>query len=336
MNACTILITGSGGFMGSHIVNEALKRNLNTFAGVRSTSNRKHLTHPDIKFAEFDLSSPSQIRSALNKIMESYGSLDYIIHNAGITKSLDEHSYFTGNTYTTKNLIDVINEAGIKLKKLILVSSLAAYGPGDPVSMAPIKSEHSPAPVTSYGKSKFLAEQVVMQRCPAPWAIIRPTAVYGPGEKEIFAFFRLVNWHIYPVLYTKNQQLSFIYVKDLARAILDVTLSSHINKSYFVSDGSTYSSMAFGDYVKKHLGKRTLKVKVSGNTLNFLAHTLERIYSTSKKTPGLNVAKAKELTSLNWNCDIIPLMNDVGFMPEYNLENGIKETIEWYRQENWL
>ena len=336
MNSPTVLITGASGFIGGHLVTEALKRDTHVFAAVRATSSKKYLTDPRIKFAQFDLSSTLQITAAIDKITHEPGPIDYVIHNAGLTKSVTEEGYFNANTYNTKNIISVLTDSGIRLKKFILVSSLAAYGPGNPVSFEPVKNEHQPEPVTSYGRSKLLAEQVVMRQSKSPWAIIRPTVVYGPGEKEIFAIFNLINRHIHPVLVNKNQLLSFIYVKDLARAIMDVTLSGHTGKSYFVSDGNAYKSNAFGEHVKTCLGKRTLKVNITGKMLNLIAHTLERLYSPSKKFPGLNVAKAKEMNSLNWLCDTTPLYTDTGFLPQHNLEQGIKETVEWYKREKWL
>lgn len=332
----TILITGSSGFIGGHLVNEALNRGLRVCAGVRASSNRKYLTDARICFSEFDLSSSGQTTTALKNLAALHGNIDYIIHNAGLTKALDEKEYFNSNAYNTKKLIDAINDSGIKPKKFVLISSLAAYGPGNPVTFLPVTNEHRPAPITSYGKSKLMAEQVVIQQQTLPWVIIRPTAVYGPGEKEIFALFNLINKRIHPVLLNRNQQLSFIYVKDLARATVDATLSPHANKSYFVSDGHGYSSKAMGRFIKAYLKQSTLDIPLPSALLNVIAHTLERFYSVSKKTPALNVAKAKEMNSLNWLCDINPLTRDTGFIPQYNLESGIKETIDWYKKEKWL
>jgi nucleoside-diphosphate-sugar epimerase len=63
---------------------------------------------------------------------------------------------------------------------------------------------------------------------------------------------------------------------------------------------------------------------------------MERLYGVFNKIPALNVDKIKELTALNWGCDIKNIQNDFGFVPQFGLEQGLNETINWYRKNNWL
>lgn len=130
--------------------------------------------------------------------------------------------------------------------------------------------------------------------------------------------------------------MTFIYVKDLVRVILDAAVSSHSERAYFITDGQTYTGDAFGEYVKKHLGKKTLNIPVSGSMMKFIARTLELFYSFFGKTPGLNAEKAIELSCLNWVCDISPAVYELGFKPRYTLEQAIQETASWYKMDGWI
>lgn len=332
----TILITGASGFIGSFLVEEALSRGMNVIAGVRPSSSKKFLADARITFLELNFTSVAAMSSALAEAAIRVGKIDYVIHNAGITKAPKEEDYIEINARFTQNFLEALIQAKIKPKKFVYMSSLAAYGPGDPLTREPIKNEHIPAPLTAYGKSKLQAEKILMSGNEIPWVIIRPTAVFGPREKEIFALFKIINFHLHPWISVKSQKLSFIYVKDLARVVLDAGISPLSCKSYFISDGQTYTGNVFGEYVKKAMRKRALNIPVSGGMMKIIARILGLIASITGKTPGLNSEKAVELSSINWTCDISPAVSDLNFKPRYTLESAIQETALWYKKEGWI
>ncbi len=332
----TILITGASGFIGSFLAEEALDRGMKVIAAVRGTSSRKYLQDNRIVFVELDFSSAANLAGKLEKLVSEFGKIDYVVHNAGITKAPKEDDYLEINTRFTQNFLDALIRAKAIPSKFVYMSSLAAYGPGNPVTMEPIKDKHIPAPLTAYGKSKLLAENAIKARQDIPWAIIRPTAVFGPREKEIFALFKIVNRHLHPWIRVKNQKMSFIYVKDLVRAVLDAAVSPLSARSYFISDGQTYQGNVFGEYVKKVLGKKALDIPVSGKLMKAIARLLEMLTALVGKTPGLNSEKAVELGSVNWTCDISPAVTELNFKPHYTLGSAIEETAVWYKKEGWL
>lgn len=336
MKVPVILITGSSGFIGSFLVDEASKRNMNVYAGIRKGSNTKYLAHQNIHIVEFDFSSTIKVSNLLREIEEKEGSIDYIIHNAGITKAKNKQEYIEVNTNYTSNFIFAICNSLKCTPKFIYMSSLAAYGPGNPLTLEPVNNSSTPAPVSKYGKSKLMAEKHIISQNVIPWLIIRPTAVYGPREKEIFTIFNMVNKGFQPGIKNNCQRLSFIYVKDLVSAIIDLTLSSNINKAYFISDGTTYTNKEFGEHIKDILRRKTFKISLTPKTMKLIAYILELIYRFKGETPGFNREKVDEMTENNWICDIQPLDVDIGFKPNYDLKKGIAETITWYEKEGWL
>jgi nucleoside-diphosphate-sugar epimerase len=327
-----ILITGANGFIGSFLVEEALRRNYDVYAGVRAKANTKFIADKPIHFFRMDFSDPK----ALARTMSEGPWFDYIIHNAGLTKSQKKSDYDLVNNQYCQNFIDAIAGSGKKPKKFILVSSLAAYGPGDPDSLAPVKLEDHPQPITAYGRSKLAAEKYLIAARPFPYLIFRPTAVYGPREKDLYLYFKIINRNIETYIGAPIPYLTFIYVKDLVRAIFAGVESEVNDKAYFVTDGKVYDGKLLAHFIKQHLGKKTIRLSVPIPLVRSIAATLEFFYGMSGKTPILNYEKINELSVTNWQCDVHPLQQDLNFKADYDLNLGIYETVKWYKEEKWL
>jgi nucleoside-diphosphate-sugar epimerase len=330
-----ILITGASGFIGSFLAEEALARGLNVFAGIRSSSSRKYLQDPRLRFAEIDFSSASSIRKFLEEKKKEGVTFDYVIHNAGVTKARKKEDFYTVNCDYTKNLADALISSGSIPEKFVYISSLAAYGPGDPVSMKPVMLSDRPQPVDEYGRSKLKAEQYLKELDVLPWLLIRPSGVYGPRERDYFVYFQTISRGMEPYIGYKPQILTFIYVRDLVRLILDATLSGMVHRAYFVTDGREYDSREFAVITKKHLNKKTFKFTVPSGIVGGIAWTMEKLFSLGGGMPTLNTDKFRIMKATNWKCETAPLA-DFGFEARYNLDQGVKEVLEWYKKEKWL
>ena len=328
-----ILITGASGFVGSCMVETFLSKNptYEIHAGIRSTSSRVYLTDARIRFFELDFTNTKKLTEQCRQ-----HKFDYIIHCAGVTKADKKKDYFRGNSEYTQNFIQALIDAEAVPEKFVFLSSLAAYGPADKRPRGYVMEEDEPWPITAYGESKLDAERYIEQLENFPFLIFRPTAVFGPREKDIFTFFTLLNKHFEPYIGFKKQELTFIYVKDLAELIVKATFSDKVNKSYFVSDGSVYSTYDLGRIGKRLLNKKTISIKVPTTLVRGIAYVNELIVKLGGKSPPLNLEKVKELESLNWKCDIRALKTDFNFQPKYDLERGLEETIKWYKENDWL
>jgi UDP-glucose 4-epimerase len=331
-----ILITGASGFIGSHLVEEGLKRDYTVYAGVRRTSSREYLEDSRIHFLEFDFSSMDKILKTLEDCQNRGIGFQYVIHAAGITKAGKKKDYFRVNAQNTQNFIQALIQAGMVPGKFIYLSSLAAFGPGNPETMQPIMLSDTPKPIELYGKSKLEAEKYIRSLDSFPWIIIRPTGVYGPREKDYFVFFKTINRGLETYIGSRQQILTFIYVKDLTRLIFDALRSSITGKSYFISDGREYDTKTFAVIAKKILKKRTIKITVPPIIVKQLAFSLEKIFRLWGTIPTLNTDKYRVLSSTNWRCETEPLQTDFGFIAEYDLEKGIRETIDWYKTQHWI
>jgi len=327
-----ILITGASGFVGSFLVAEALSRGLEVYAGVRKTSSRKYLQDERIHFFEVNFADVEGMAQQLKD-----QNFDYIIHNAGVVGAPKRAIYFRVNCELTQKFIEAIEKADFNLKKFTYTSSLAAYGPSSNSNLADfVKETDTPKPITTYGQSKLKAEHFLKNKANLPWLIIRPTAVYGPRETDIFSFFQIVNRHLETYIGFQKQQLTFIYVKDLVRLMLDATLSEQQQKTYFVADGDIHPAQDLGKYARQFLQKKTIKIHVPTALVSGIAFLAESFGKVTGNMPTFNLEKVAELKSLNWKCDIQPIQKDFGFKANYDLEKGLKETLEWYKKEGWL
>jgi nucleoside-diphosphate-sugar epimerase len=325
-----VLITGASGFVGYHLIEEALKADLEVYAAIRPSSDQSHLSEFHIQYVNLNYNDVSALTQALED--KQY---NYIIHAAGTTKAKAKADYELVNAAYTRNLAIAALEANINLEKFVFVSSLAALGPITDLS-AEIHDDTPPRPVTNYGASKVLAEQYLSEFKNLPLVTIRPTAVYGPREKDLFILFNSINKGLEPHIGRFKQQLSFVYVKDLVKVIVKALTVPDVHKAYNISDGKVYDRYALAAYSRKALNRKTFKFHLPVSLVALLASIMDFVYANSKNTPTLNKEKMAELTAINWACSITNATRELNYVPEYDLEKGVMQTIKWYKLNNWL
>ena len=323
-----VLITGASGFVGYHLIEQALACGYEVYAAVRRSSSVDHLKGFEVSYTHLNYADVDALRK---DIVEN--GYDYIVHASGTTKAKSLKDYNLVNAEYSRNL--ALATVGTQVKKFVFVSSLAAIGPLDHVN-GQITANQQPNPVTSYGISKLEAEKYLKAIEGLPLLTIRPTAVYGPREKDIFILFNSINKGLEPYIGQFDQRLSFVYVKDLAAVILKALDSTLTHQSYNISDGLVYDRFALANYTKTILSKKTFKFHIPSVIVRLLASLLDMLYAKSTATPALNKEKLAELTAVNWNCDIEKARMELGYTPEYNLEQGLSQTMQWYKANKWL
>jgi UDP-glucose 4-epimerase len=324
-----VLITGASGFIGYHLIEEALKNNLEVFAAVRKSSKTDHLNSFDIQYTYPDF---NEVASLKRDILEK--QYDYIIHAAGITAARSEQEYNDVNAGYTRNLALAVQESGIQLKKFVLISSLAAVGPLNTLEGI-ITEGTPPRPITAYGRSKLLGEVNLKAFPELNYTILRPTGVYGPRDRGILIFFKQVSKGIEPYIGRVEQQFSFIYVADLAKAAIKALYAGN-HKTYNLSDGNFYDRYQLGNLTKAILNQKTLKFHLPVNFVKFIAYLSQKYCYLSNRPAILNIEKLSELIAVNWYCSIGEAKADLGFSPGYNLQSGLIETLNWYRLNKWI
>lgn len=332
-----VLITGASGFIGSFLVEGGLDRGMNMWAGIRPTSSRKYLTDTRIRFAELDLANPERLKEQLALHKQLHGGWDCIVHCAGITKCHNRDGFDKGNYVATRNLVEILQTLDMVPGQFIYISSLSVFGPVHEQDYTTIGEQDVPCPNTAYGMSKLKTERYLQGLYNFPWVIFRPTGVYGPRECDYFLMAKSIKRHLDLTAGLKRQDLTFVYVKDLVQAVYLAIRHEVKLRTYFVSDGRVYASRTFSDLIQKELGSPwVVHIKCPLFMLKTISVLVGALLNSLGRNSTLNRDKYKIMKQRNWRCDIMPLIDELDYHPEYLLEKGVKETIAWYKKEGWL
>lgn len=318
------LVTGGTGFVGSHLLEHLLRRGDLVRALVRSPDKARGLGLEGIEWVRGDLDD----LPALSRAAEG---VDVVYHVAGLVAARNEAEFQRVNVEGTRHLLEAATPFG---PRVVLVSSLAAGGPSVPGR--PLTGSEPPRPVSAYGRSKLGAEALV-QGGALPWTIVRPPAVYGPRDQEMYRVFRSAQLGIAPVLGTGSQELSLVYGPDLAEAIIAAGTSSQTPGGiYYPAHPDVITSERLVRRVAGQLGRgvRVLRIpEVVGRSALQVTGALARL---ADKATILNADKANELFQAAWTVDPTPLTEATGWRAAHDLDAGIARSIAWYRGAGWL
>ncbi|MCD8292978.1 MAG: NAD(P)-dependent oxidoreductase [Prevotellaceae bacterium] len=333
----SILITGASGFIGSFLVEGALERGMKVWAGVRRTSSRAYLKDKRVRFLELDFARPDILAKQLAAHAAKEGKFDYIVHCAGVTKCADKRDFERVNFTQTKCFVETLQALEMVPRQFAFISTLSVFGPVREHDFTPISEEDTPRPNTAYGQSKLKAEAFLQGLEGFPYVIYRPTGVYGPREKDYFLMAKSIRRHVDFSVGFSRQDLTFVYVKDIVQAVFLGIEKQVCRRAYFLSDGKVYASRTFSDLLRKELGNpRVLRLTCPLWLLRLISLIAEGVAKCKKGTSTLNSDKYNIMKQRNWQCDIAPTVNELGYSPAYDLARGVKEAVAWYKEEGWL
>ena len=328
-----ILITGASGFIGSFIVEEALRQGFETWAVVRKSSSRSFLQDERIHFIELNLSSEEQLKEQLKE-----HQFDYVVHAAGVTKCLHKEDFFRINTESTKNLVRALIALQMPLKRFVYISSLSIMGAiREEQPYQEIRESDKAQPNTAYGKSKIEAEEWLDTVKGLPYVILRPTGVYGPRERDYFMMAKSIQAHTDFAVGFKQQDITFVYVTDVVQAVFLALEKGQTGRRYFLSDGEVYQSSTFSDLIRKELGNPWwIRITAPIWLLRVITFCGEYIGHMTGKVTALNNDKYYIMRQRNWRCDIEPARQELGYEPKVKLAEGVHRSIQWYKENGWL
>ena len=327
----TILVTGSTGFIGARLLQYLAAEGVKVRIFLRVESEAGVL--PDgVEVVRGSFSDPESLAQAVRGV-------DRLVHLAGVTKAIDESGYDAGNVMPVKNLFSAIMKHNPGLKRFIYISSLTAGGPASE-GIRGVKESDPPHPVSAYGRSKLRAEmlcQEYAQRIPV--TVVRPPAVYGPGDKDVLQVFLMLARGVLVLPGSaETQRFSMIYVDDLGEGIMMAARSLQaVGHIYYIT---SHCSLSWDDVVaaaKPALGFSKIFRFTLPQPFVFLLGTVIGAAGSLLGKPALiSRDKAHELVQNYWVCSPELARQDFGFAAQTTLADGIAKTIDWYRQKGWL
>ena len=317
-----VFLTGANGFVGSHIAESLVEAGHEVICLVRKTSNLKWLEGLNVKYVYGSLTDAEVLGQTLKDV-------DVVVHNAGAVRAQNAAEYNKINADATKTIAEFCLKVNPSLKKFIFISSQAAQGPS--ASQTPRKTGGQLNPVSDYGISKMKAEEMLIQTLNGkiPYVILRPSAVYGPRDKDIFMFFDLVNKHI-KIKTSKKRYVQLVFVKDIAKAVLLCAKNPvSNNKTYYLADSPAYTWQDIGNIIAGANNVKAYSITAPDFVFKTAAFFAEMFGKISGKTPVLNKQKITEITQDYWTADNADIIQDLN-LHFTNLEIGARITYCWY------
>ena len=167
--------------------------------------------------------------------------------------------------------------------------------------------------------------------------IIRPPAVYGPRDTEILIYFQTFKKGLNSLIGFGEKYLSLSYVKELVDGIVLAAEKEASNgQTYFICSDKSYNWDEIGSITSTILNKKSLKLRIPHFFVFSVGYMAEYFGKMTNKAVTLNVEKVKDITAAAWVCSNEKAKRELGYKPALSLEEGIKETAEWYNKEGWL
>ncbi|MDD5688568.1 MAG: NAD-dependent epimerase/dehydratase family protein [Elusimicrobia bacterium] len=322
------LVTGGSGFLGSHIVEALLKNKYSVKCLVRNPKKIRWLHKVPVETICGDCSDKDCLAAIVSDV-------DYIFHSAALVRAIKDDELYSTNVAGTRNLIEAVSKNNPKIKRFVYISSQAAVGPS---KNEDVKTEEANAdPVSHYGFSKLLGESEVLKfKDKLPVTILRPPSIYGPRDKDVFAFFKYTKNGILPVP-KEEKFINISFVSDVVDGILLAAGSDKaIGQTYFIGDDKIFSWRLLCDELIKAVNPNA-KIIETPDFIFYLSALFGDIFSRLNKEPALiSLDKLKEMKQKSWLLSVEKAKKDFGYSPKVSLEEGIKITYNWYLEKGWL
>ncbi|MGB7219432.1 MAG: NAD-dependent epimerase/dehydratase family protein [Vicinamibacterales bacterium] len=316
-----VAVTGATGFIGRHLTAHLVSQGADVRAIVRARS--AHAAPPGATTVQAPLET-----SALT---EAFAGVDAVVHLAGIVSTVREREYIDVNVRGTQAVAAAARAAGARL---IYVSSLAAAGPASPA--APRREEDPSAPLTPYGHSKLAGERLITAIEGLRWTILRPSVVYGPGDRAMLPLFRFARLGILPLVGRRDAAYTFIYVHDVVRAIDAALAAPTLQDTVFVGHPHPVTARDLLTRIQAALGGSALTIPIPSVITDLAAMAGEAAGKLIGRPMLLNRWRNVEISAEGFVCHVDRLRDRLGIVAEVDLQRGLNETARWYRQQGWL
>lgn len=303
----TVALTGATGFIGSALARQLQAAGWQIRALLRPNSSKTRLGNLSVQQVEGSLEDPDSLRRLVS-------GADTVIHCAGAVRGASLTHFDWVNAQGVERLVQVAAEQQ-PLPRFLLISSLAAREPD----------------LSPYATSKRRGEQLLTSAAgEMKWTVLRPPAVYGPGDRELLPLFQWIRRGIAPLLGPANARFSLLYVEDLAEAVIQLLNCENYQCTVFeLHDGKNhgYTWGEVIDIATRLRTRRVIRIPVPG--LDLLAKANLTAARMLGYAPMLTPGKIRELRHNDWVGDNTALNRATGWTPQIPLEEGLRRTLDW-------
>lgn len=325
-----VLVTGATGFTGAVLTEKLAAAGLQVHAISRSSSNRQRFHELNIQWHIGDVFDEQVVKSACENV-------EYIFHVAAAFREakLPDSGYHDVHVRSTQLLAHEALKSK-NFKRFIHVSTMGVHGhienpPGDELSPY--------APGDIYQETKLEAEHWLREfasQARLPFTIIRPTGIFGPGDRRLLKVFKMAARPIFPVLGYGKCLYHLIHVDDLTNAImLAATQPKALGEAFIIGNDSAISLLEMAQIISKHLGKMTRIVRIPAAPFFVLGDICELLCRPFGMEPPIYRRRVAFFTKdRSFNTKKMKIL--LGFQPKYSNETGILMTTDWYIKQGWI
>jgi len=319
-----ILLTGATGFIGGHVARKLLNHDYNLRLYVRD----RRRCPPDLEgvdVIEGDLLDPAVCERAVKGVHT-------IIHGAALTRARTIREFYRVNRDGSIGLYHAASRVP-SCRRFVFLSSQAAAGParGD----RPREESDPPEPLSHYGRSKLEAELELLSTPGPSVASLRLSAVYGPGDREIFPFFQAAERGWVPLPAPPSARLQLIHVEDAVDGVV-LAAENDCEGVFFLAHPEVHSYRSLISLLGKVSGKEPVVFPLPAWVVHSAAAINAFLARSFHRTAIFNPGKARELRARQWTCSITKAQSMLKFSPRIQFESGARDTLTWYRQQHWL
>jgi len=299
----SVALTGATGFIGSVLLRDLREQGLQVKALYRPTSGPPPKTETSVLWQAGDLADLESLRAFVS-------GADIVVHCAGAVRGTSLEHFKKVNTDGVARLLAATT--ALSIPRFLLISSLAAREPA----------------LSAYATSKMLGEDVLKEySSKISWDILRPPAVYGPGDREMRPLLRLIKSGLVPIIGNGNHRFSLIYVDDLASAATQMLRNGpYAGQCLELHDGHPdgYSWRQIATITQELNGRAPRCVKLPRRLLLFLGAANLALARLAGYQPMLTPGKVRELLHPDWVCDNSTISEVTGWQPRVNFPEGMK------------
>ncbi len=326
------VVTGSTGFIGSHLVESLLAEGAEVRVIARPTTVLPRHSDRRVTAFRLDLSNSDVLRGSA-----VWDGATHCFHLAGVTKAHAARAFDDGNVVPLQRLLAALADRAEPRPHLVLMSSQAAGGPAARAD-APVRESDAPHPIEEYGRSKLRAElAAAAYDGRLPISIVRPCAVYGPRDRDFLEVFRHATGRIAWYALPRNHQFSLLHVADVVRGLLLAARRHDADlRMYYLAAEAPVHWRTLYRAIARLSGTQPLEVEIPLPIVRTAAVIADFVGGVTGRATLLNRHKVELGSAPLWLCDASRARQELGWRPEVVLESGIEATYSWYVKAGWL
>ena len=299
-----VALTGATGFVGQAVLDAAARQGI----AVRALTRRPQEDRDGVIWIAGSLDDPA----SLEKLCDG---ADSVVHVAGLTNTPDPSEFEQANVVGTRNLLDAARKAGVS--RFVFTSSLSAREPS----------------LSQYGASKASAEGYV-ETSGMDFTIVRPPAVYGPRDIDMFELFRTAKYGVVPV--PPEGHTSIIHVDDLAECLLALAPAGIASGATLEPDDGRQGGYEHGELARligQAMGRRVFAPHLPGAVLGLAARADQLLRRDKAK---LTPDRVGYMVHPDWVARPARRVPENVWTPRLDGPAGLGATARWYEREGWL